>query len=65
MSNFLKMVNSNNFINTIENEKPSATYNIQNQQIGSAVLFKQMELREMSESTNCRNINIANMLFVL
>lgn len=61
MSQFLKMVSSNNFINTTNIEKP--TKNIQNQQINQSVTFKQFAMKEVEHSSSNKAIIIANTLF--
>jgi hypothetical protein len=61
MSQFLKMVSSNNFINTTNIEKPNK--DIQNQQINSIAPFKQASMREVGHSSMHKPLVIANTLF--
>ncbi len=61
MSQFLKMVSSNDFINTTNIEKPIR--NIQNQQLNLNTSFTQVDMKEIAEVTQQYSFVIANTVF--
>lgn len=61
MSQFLKLVSSNDFINITNIEKPFK--NIQNQQITSDSRFKQIAMKEVENISSNQQVIIANTIF--
>jgi len=61
MSQFLKMVSSNNFISTTNIEEP--TKHIQNQQLNLNTSFKQVDMKEVGEFNQQHSFIIANTVF--
>lgn len=61
MSQFLKMISSNDFIHTTNIEVPAK--NIQNQQLNQISSFKQMDMKEVGSSNSYQPFVIANTVF--
>lgn len=61
MSQFLKMISSNDFIHTTNIEVPSK--DIQNQQLNSISSFKQIDMKEVGSINNKQTLVIANTVF--
>jgi hypothetical protein len=64
MSKFIRIVSSNNFINTTENDHYSTQMNsrIENQKLTSVATFKSMSVKELKERKS-PTVIIANMVF--
>lgn len=63
MSQFLKMVSSDNFINTSNIDKSPSNTSIQNQQINSSISFKHIGIKEVEQVSAHKPVVIANTLF--
>jgi hypothetical protein len=61
MSQFLKMISSNDFIHTTNIEVPSK--DIQNQQLNSISSFKQIDMKEVGIAHSNQPFVIANTVF--
>ena len=61
MSQFLKMISSNEFIHTTNIEVPSK--DIQNQQLNSISSFKQIDMKEVGIVNSNQPFVIANTVF--
>jgi hypothetical protein len=61
MSQFLKMISSNDFIQTTNIETSSK--NIQNQQLNMISSFKQVDMKEVDNIRNRQPLIIANSVF--
>jgi hypothetical protein len=61
MSQFLKMISSNDFIHTTNIETSSK--NIQNQQLNMISSFKQIDMKEVENIKNRQTLVIANTVF--
>lgn len=61
MSQFLKMISSNDFINTTNIDTSSK--NIQNQQLNLISSFKQIDMKEVGNQNYEKTFTIANTVF--